>query len=106
MEKKSGHFESLYLKENSVQIPVLKVNTYLINGEMREWKGDFAEVHSPIFVQESNKPTIVSKKNCFLKAFTNFLNKIGSYPMLTEKEAVEAVEVKYFDSKDLFLFIY
>lgn len=51
-------------------------NKYLINGELREWNGNFQDVHSPIFIKTD-------------KGLDNF---IGRYPMLGEKEAVEALD--------------
>ena len=49
--------------------------TYLINGELREWKGACDEVYSTISSTEQYAPTLV-----------------GSVPHLTEKEALEALE--------------
>nr|WP_314678979.1 NADP-dependent glyceraldehyde-3-phosphate dehydrogenase [uncultured Capnocytophaga sp.] len=49
--------------------------TYLINGELREWKGTCDEVYSTISSTEQYAPTLV-----------------GSVPHLTEKEALEALE--------------
>ena len=48
--------------------------TYLINGELREWKGACDEVYSTISSTEQYAPTLV-----------------GSVPHLTEKEALEAL---------------
>lgn len=49
---------------------------YLINGELREWKGEYNEVVSPIYVKEGN----------------GYSRTIGSYPLMGEKEALEALE--------------
>jgi acyl-CoA reductase-like NAD-dependent aldehyde dehydrogenase len=50
---------------------------YLINGEMRPWSGPSQEVVSPICVQTPNG---LQRK------------RIGSYPVCTEKEAMEALD--------------
>ena len=49
---------------------------YLINGEIRNWKGEVVEVYSPIYLKTSEGV----EQQC-----------IGSYPMFTEKEAYEAL---------------
>lgn len=51
--------------------------TYLSNGEMIEWKGDVHEVYSPI---------------CFRTPNGLKRKLIGTYPVCTEKEAMEALE--------------
>jgi glyceraldehyde-3-phosphate dehydrogenase (NADP+) len=51
----------------------------LINGELREWKGSFHEVFSPILITENDSGTIGKKQ-------------IGSYPIATTKETVEALD--------------
>lgn len=58
---------------------------YLINGEIRTWQGEFHQVLSPVYVKTGGE--LVQKK-------------LGEYPMLTEKEAAEAVDAaeKAFDS--------
>ena len=67
-------FDSLFLDENSeIKPPFYQNSTYLIDGELREWKGEFFNVKSPIIYknQTSGSSRII----------------IGRYPMLT-KEAV------------------
>lgn len=49
---------------------------YLINGELREWKGEYNEVLSPIYVKEGDR----------------FSRTIGRYPLMGEKEALEALD--------------
>lgn len=53
-------------------------NTYLVNGELKEWKGAITPIFSPIY-QENNKgelqPTL-----------------LGTIPNLTKKEALESLE--------------
>lgn len=55
---------------------LLDQKTYLLNGELIEWKGACQDVLSPIFVKENG--TVIRKK-------------LGSYPLLGEKEALEAL---------------
>lgn len=50
---------------------------YLINGELRKWQGPFQEVLSPV---------------CLKKGDINEQAFIGSYPLLTEKEAMDALD--------------
>lgn len=54
----------------------LNQNTYLLNGEMVEWKGDVSEVYSPVCFQT---PDGLKRK------------LIGTYPVCTEKEAMQAL---------------
>lgn len=56
--------------------PIIQAE-YLINGELRTWEGEMQEVISPIL----------------LKSKAGMKHKvIGKYPMLTEKESLEALE--------------
>jgi glyceraldehyde-3-phosphate dehydrogenase (NADP+) len=57
------------------RIPV-HADAYLINGEIRHWGGPMQEVYSPVCVRASSKA---------------LPKRVGSYPLLTEKEAVEAL---------------
>ena len=50
-------------------------NTYLVNGELKKWNGETADVLSTISSTENYKPTL-----------------LGTIPQLTEKEAIEALE--------------
>ena len=52
--------------------------TYLVNGELKAWKGDFTEVKSTISSTEVYKPTL-----------------LGTVPNLTEKEGLEALNAAY-----------
>lgn len=58
---------------------------YLVNGELKEWTGKQQDVYSPIYYYSSNN---------------EFKNYIGSYPLLTEKEATEVLDaaVKAYDN--------
>src|SRR6478609_778917 len=75
-------FSTIFPEEKSIPASV-KLPTsndqreYLINGEMRTWQGGMSPVASPVFVREGaeNKQKI-----------------IGSTPLLTSKEALEALD--------------
>ncbi|PQJ80332.1 NADP-dependent glyceraldehyde-3-phosphate dehydrogenase [Polaribacter porphyrae] len=53
-------------------------NTYLVGGELKEWKGEMAEVYSTISSTEEYEPTL-----------------LGTVPNLTENEALEALNAAY-----------
>jgi glyceraldehyde-3-phosphate dehydrogenase (NADP+) len=59
-------------------VPAFPINQqeYLVNGEIRLWKGDMQEVYSPVCLQTDKG---VEQK------------LIGRYPLLTEKESLEAL---------------
>ena len=52
--------------------------SYLVAGELKEWKGEFAEVYSTISSTKTYKPTL-----------------LGTVPNLTENEALEALNAAY-----------
>lgn len=54
---------------------LLHQTTYLVNGELKQWKGDTTEVYSTISSNEEYKPTL-----------------LGTIPQLGEKEALEALD--------------
>jgi len=56
---------------------LIEQREYLVNGELRLWNGEMNEVVSPVSI---NKDGIVQR------------NVIGSTPLLTEKESLEALE--------------
>src|SRR5262249_3250657 len=56
--------------------PPINQTEYLINGELRCWEGPTEEILSPVCV---STPSGVVQKS------------LGSYPLLTEKEALEAL---------------
>lgn len=66
-------------------IAYIKQKEYLINGEIRTWEGEFHQVLSPVYLNTDGR--LIQKK-------------LGEYPLLTENEALEAVESaeKAFDS--------
>ena len=56
---------------------------YLINGEIKSWNGEVLDVYSPVY----------------FKSGDSYDNLIGSYPLMGEKESLEALDaaVKAFD---------
>lgn len=62
--------------EFALGVPVEQTE-YLINGELRQWVGSVEEVYSPIYIQT---PSGLSPK------------RLGSYPLLTEKESLEVLD--------------
>lgn len=67
------------------QIQPLHQKEYLVGGEMRQWAGATQDVYSPIYVKNGEK---------FESVY------IGSYPITSEKEAMEALDaaLKAYDS--------
>ncbi|MER0442053.1 NADP-dependent glyceraldehyde-3-phosphate dehydrogenase [Emticicia sp. W12TSBA100-4] len=67
------------------QIQPLHQKEYLVGGEMRQWAGATQDVYSPIYVKNGGKFESVH---------------IGSYPITSEKEAMEALDaaLKAYDS--------
>ncbi|MBC7472831.1 MAG: NADP-dependent glyceraldehyde-3-phosphate dehydrogenase [Candidatus Sericytochromatia bacterium] len=56
---------------------VIKQNEYLINGKLHKWEGEMQNVYSPVYI----------KTDSGLEQ-----QLIGHYPLLTEKEAMQALE--------------
>lgn len=56
------------------QVKPFRQETYLINGELRKWEGEFANIYSTISSTEAYAPTL-----------------LGSVPALGEQEALEAL---------------
>ena len=56
------------------QVKPYRQETYLINGELRKWGGEFANIYSTISSTEAYAPTL-----------------LGSVPALGEQEALEAL---------------
>jgi len=59
------------------QIKEIQQKEYLINGEIRIWNGNSQDVFSPVYIKTNSG--LVPKK-------------LGSYPILTEKESLEALD--------------
>ncbi len=83
-------FKSIFPREKAIPeefkiSSFLKQEEYLVNGELRIWKGESQGVFSPVCIEDQGS---LSPK------------LIGSYPLLTEKEALEALEaaVKAYDN--------
>ena len=73
------------MKKQFTEIPeaykitsLLHQKTYLVNGELKEWKGDVAEVYSTISSTKEYKPTL-----------------LGTVPDLGETEALDALNSAY-----------
>lgn len=49
---------------------------YLVDGELKEWNGHVQDIYSPVFIKENNE--LIRKR-------------LGSYPLLGEKESLEAI---------------
>ena len=64
------------IPEDVRSIIPLKQNDYLVDGEIRTWKGEVQEVYSPVFRKSA-------------KGLDNY---IGSYPLFSEKESLEALD--------------
>ena len=78
----SDIFKSIFPREEAIPeefkiSSFFKQEEYLVNGELRIWKGESQVVFSPVCIEDKGN---VSPK------------LIGSYPLLTEKEALEALE--------------
>jgi len=56
-------------------ISSINQNTYLVNGELKQWSGDTSQVYSTISSTEAYKPTL-----------------LGTIPTLGENEAIEALQ--------------
>lgn len=64
------------IPENLRSIIPLHQKEYLVGGEIRVWNGEVQEVFSPVYVKSAD----------------GFCNLIGSYPLLGEKESLEALD--------------
>ncbi|MVN92070.1 NADP-dependent glyceraldehyde-3-phosphate dehydrogenase [Mucilaginibacter aquatilis] len=77
----NDELNSLFVEESQIpaeyRIEELHQREYLVNGEMKQWDGEVSEVYSPICIPG---PDGLQRK------------LIGSYPLGTEKEAMEALE--------------
>ena len=56
-------------------ISLINQNTYLVNGELKQWSGETSQVYSTISSTEAYKPTL-----------------LGTIPTLGENEAIEALQ--------------
>ncbi len=83
----SKTFDTLYYNpsdaQNAPAIPNVNGTLYLINGELKTWTGRVEKVYSPI-----RKQSGVNESG----EATTDLVEIGQMAIMTEKEAVEAVQ--------------
>lgn len=77
-------FPDITAVPDSVQVPEIEQREYLIDGKLRSWTGELNSVYSPVYLKTA-------------KGLTQKL--IGKTPLLTSKEALEAMEaaVKAYD---------
>jgi glyceraldehyde-3-phosphate dehydrogenase (NADP+) len=80
-DKIQNQVQSIFPTANAIpesfQLPApINQREYLINGELRYWEGDVETVVSPIHIQTDGKLVPA---------------RIGHFPLLTEKEALEAL---------------
>jgi glyceraldehyde-3-phosphate dehydrogenase (NADP+) len=79
----SDQLKSIFVPESTIPIKFnlpqeIHQREYLCNGEMRQWNGDVSEVYSPVCIPDEQG---------------NLVRKfIGTYPVCTEKEAMEALD--------------
>jgi glyceraldehyde-3-phosphate dehydrogenase (NADP+) len=66
-------------EEAKLKMPV-RQTSWLVNGELREWKGPFSKVVSPIYVRGAKGLEPV---------------EVGSHPLLSKEAALEALEAAY-----------
>jgi len=75
------NLEHLFVEENQIpeqhRIEEIHQKRYLSNGEMKTWNGEVHEVYSPVYIKTADG----------LKQ-----KLIGSYPVGTEKEAMESLD--------------
>lgn len=76
------NLENIFIAQNQITEALLPQpfpyiqSEYLINGEIRKWDGAYKQVYSPVYV----------------KTDRGFENYIGAYPMMGEKEALDALD--------------
>lgn len=78
----SFNLNNLFVSENEIPTDInltqpLEQKQYLINGELKEWNGAMQDVFSPIYIKTNNG--LVQKR-------------LGSYPLLGEKQSLEALK--------------
>jgi glyceraldehyde-3-phosphate dehydrogenase (NADP+) len=73
-ELKFPKFEAIP-QEYQINIP-FKQTSYLINGEIRMWDGEFEKVYAPIYYKKDGE----------------FDNYIGEYPLMKESDSLEALD--------------
>lgn len=77
----TGTLESHFAEENNIpeqfRVEPLHQREYLVGGEIKIWDGPVTEVYSPLYTKQNGE---LKKK------------LLGSYPLGTEKEAMEALD--------------
>lgn len=73
-ELKFPKFEAIP-QEYQINIP-FKQSSYLINGEIRNWDGEFEKVYAPVYFKKDGE----------------FDNYIGEYPLMKESDSLEALD--------------
>src|SRR5688500_1679782 len=78
----TDELQKIFVSEEEIPIEYklpqeINQRTYLSNGEMKEWSGDVHKVYAPICVRTANG---LERK------------LIGTYPVCTEKEAIEVLD--------------
>ncbi|RFZ81451.1 NADP-dependent glyceraldehyde-3-phosphate dehydrogenase [Mucilaginibacter terrenus] len=74
--------QAMFVPEEQIpaehRIEEIHQREYLVNGEMRQWSGEVSEVYSPVMIPQADG---------------NYKRKlIGTYPVCTETEAMEAMD--------------
>jgi glyceraldehyde-3-phosphate dehydrogenase (NADP+) len=77
MKMREGLFPTLIEipERHRITTPFIQ-DEYLVDGELRRWEGDFTKVYSPIFIKDGE----------------SLEDYIGEYPVMTAKEATEALD--------------
>lgn len=82
MQNFKDQLQAMFVPEDQIpeqhRIEEIHQREYLVNGEMRAWNGEVSEVYSPVLIPG---PDGVLKRKL-----------IGTYPVCTETEAMEAME--------------
>ncbi len=69
-------FPKIQEVRSEYRIEPIEQREYLVNGEIRKWSGKQEKVFSPVYYYKGNESA----------------NYIGSYPLLTKKESLEALD--------------
>jgi glyceraldehyde-3-phosphate dehydrogenase (NADP+) len=82
MQDYQQQLRAMFVPEDEIpaqhRIEEIHQREYLVNGEMRQWRGEVSEVYSPVMLPDADG--VLKRK------------LIGTYPVCTETEAMEAME--------------
>nr|WP_294947279.1 NADP-dependent glyceraldehyde-3-phosphate dehydrogenase [uncultured Mucilaginibacter sp.] len=82
MQDYQQQLRAMFVPEDEIpaqhRIEEIHQREYLVNGEMRQWNGEVSEVYSPVMLRDADG--VLKRK------------LIGTYPVCTETEAMEALE--------------